>query len=60
MKGSGNFNQKYLNQSIVKAAAILDLFTFENYELGISTIAAHLEMPVSTTHRILPTQESVG
>lgn len=60
MKGSGNFNQKYLNQSIVKAAAILDLFTFENYELGISTIAAHLEMPVSTTHRILTTLESVG
>ena len=60
MKESSHSNQKYLNQSIVKAATVLNLFTLEQYELSISTIAAHLEMPVSTTHRILTTLESVG
>ena len=60
MREAGISNQKYLNQSIVKAAAVLDLFTLEQYELGISTIAAQLDMPVSTTHRILNTLESVG
>lgn len=60
MRESKGSNQKYLNQSIVKAVAVLDLFTSDHYELGISTIAAHLEMPVSTTHRILSTLESVG
>lgn len=49
MREAGISNQKYLNQSIVKAAAVLDLFTLEQYELGISTIAAQLDMPVSTT-----------
>lgn len=60
MRDSKGSSQKYFNQSIVKAVAVLDLFTPDNYELGISTIAAHLEMPVSTTHRILTTLESVG
>lgn len=60
MRDSKGSSQKYLNQSIVKAVAVLDLFTKEHYELGISAIAAHLEMPVSTTHRILTTLESVG
>lgn len=59
MKENENTNKKYLNQSIVKAGAVLELFTKENYELGISAIAAHLEMPVSTTHRILATLESM-
>ncbi len=60
MRESKGSSEKYFNQSIVKAVAILDLFTSDLYELGISTIAAHLEMPVSTTHRILSTLESVG
>lgn len=53
-------NPKYMNQSIAKAAAVLDLFTLDQSELSISYIAANLDMPVSTTHRIITTLESVG
>ena len=60
MREAKSSSEKYFNQSIVKAVAVLDLFTTEHYELGISTIAAHLDMPVSTAHRILTTLESVG
>ena len=31
MREAGISNQKYLNQSIVKAAAVLDLFTLGQY-----------------------------
>jgi IclR family KDG regulon transcriptional repressor len=53
-------NEKYLNQSILKAAAVLDLFSEDCYELGITSIAAKLDMPISTTHRILTTLEHTG
>lgn len=45
------------NQSLLKALDVLDLFTKEDYEFRLSEIANLLDMPASTTHRILRTLE---
>lgn len=60
MKKDADPSNKYHNQSIMKAISALKLFSHTEYELSISTIAERLEMPISTTHRILNTLESVG
>ena len=60
MKKDADPSNKYHNQSIIKAISALKLFSHTEYELSISTIAERLETPISTTHRILNTLESVG
>ncbi|MGI6635703.1 MAG: IclR family transcriptional regulator [Christensenellales bacterium] len=45
------------NLSLLKALDVLDLFSKDNVEYRLSEIANLLNMPVSTTHRILRTLE---
>lgn len=45
------------NQSLLKALDVLDLFTKEEIEYRLSEMAGLLDMPLSTTHRILRTLE---
>lgn len=47
-------------RSVVKALAILDCFSAERPELGVSEIARQLDMPTSTVGRLLITLHSAG
>lgn len=51
---------KTLNLTVLKAAAVLDMFTAENPELSFTAIRQKLDLPNSTTHRILTTLCHVG
>lgn len=47
-----------VNQSLLKALQVLRVFTRESQEFRLSDIANALNMPLSTTHRILHTLET--
>ncbi|WP_430511515.1 IclR family transcriptional regulator [Pannonibacter phragmitetus] len=49
-----------INGSIVKAFAILQLFSDERPEISATTVAAELDTNVPTAHRFLVTLEEVG
>jgi DNA-binding IclR family transcriptional regulator len=54
-------NMRGYNTTIMKAAMILELYTKEDVdEFSISEIASRVEMPMSTTHRILSTLKYLG
>lgn len=46
--------------SVVKAFKVLELFTNERPEIGISQISRELGMPGSTVHRLVSTLEALG
>lgn len=51
---------KLLNSSIAKAFQVLDCFTPENPELGVSEIARHLSVNKSTVYRLLATLQNIN
>ena len=53
-------NQNLYMSTLLKAFDILDCFQNDRQELGISDIAAMVDMPVSSVHRIIQSLEFVG
>lgn len=53
-------NLKSYNTTVLKTVAVLRLFNQENVELSLSAIAAELDYPASTTHRIVSTLVYMG
>ncbi|HLR75762.1 MAG TPA: IclR family transcriptional regulator [Virgibacillus sp.] len=49
-----------MNQSVIKALQLLDLFTEEDSELTLHELAQRANMPKSTAYRLLTTLESRG
>ena len=53
-------NQNLYMSTLLKAFDILDCFQNDRQELGISDIAAMVDMPVSSVHRIIQSLEFLG
>ena len=53
-------NQNLYMSTLLKAFDIIDCFQNDRQELGISDIAAMVDMPVSSVHRIIQSLEFVG
>lgn len=53
-------NQNLYMSTLLKAFDIIDCFQNDRQELGISDIAAMVDMPVSSVHRIIQSLEFVA
>lgn len=53
-------NFRNYNTTVLKTVAVLRLFNRDNIELSLSAIAAELDYPASTTHRIVSTLVYTG
>ena len=51
---------KTMNQSVLKALKLLDLFTEETYELSLKEISLRSNLPKPTAYRLLSALEEAG
>lgn len=58
--GSHAVNPRYRIQSIERAVAILNAFSIEEPELGVTELAERLELHKSTVHRFMVNLEAAG